>query len=408
MALTKVGCEVTAICPTGNPLLKLRNLQLRYAYHAVTPLRSLRAAVANAEPQLIVPCDDRVVGHLHQLHAQETAAAGESGGEFRDLIERSLGAPDGYPYCSARDKLLQLARTEGIRVPETRLVSDPADLNDWRGNHAFPWVLKVDGTWGGAGVRIVRTWEEAQRTYQQLSRPVATSNMLKQLLVNHDPFPVLPWLMREQAAVTVQDYVAGRPANMMLACWEGEVLAGISVEVLSAQSNTGASTVVRVIDNEEMAEAGRRIVQRLRLSGFCGFDFILEEQSGLTHLIEMNARSTQLGHLQLGAGRDLPEAMRARLLDVPPRHWPPITTNDTIAFFPQAWLFGPISPYLQSAYHDVPWVEPELVRELVRQPWTRRSALARLFDHYTRKSFRGDEILPRIIPPQLERARRTP
>jgi hypothetical protein len=88
--------------------------------------------------------------------------------------------------------------------------------------------------------------------------------------------------------------------------------------------------------------------------------------------------------------------------------WPPITTKDTIAFFPQAWLSGPISPHVQSAYHDVPWVEPELVRELVRQPWTRRSILARLFDHYARRSLLGDDILLRLIQPNFEDARRAP
>jgi ATP-grasp domain len=407
MALAKVGCDVAAICPTGNPLLKLRNLQKRYAYHAVTPLRSLRAAIVDAEPQLIVPCDDRAVGHLHQLYAQ-TADSGEPGATVRRLIERSLGAPDGYPCVDSRDKLMQLARTEGIRIPKTRLVSGQADLDAWRGDHAFPWVLKADGTWGGTGVRIAETWEEAQRAYQQLAQPITLPSLLIRLFVNHDPFPLLPWLMREQAAVSVQDYVSGRPANMMLACWQGEVLASISVEVLSVLSKTGSSTVVRIIDNPEMTQAGLRIVRRLQLSGFCGFDFIIEEQSGSAHLIEMNARSTQLGHLQLGAGRDLPEAMRARLLGVPPREWPAVTTNDTIAFFPQAWLIGPISPYLQSAYHDVPWIEPELVRELVRQPWTRRSALARLFECYTRRSLRSDDILPRLVKPSLEGVRRAP
>ena len=66
-------------------------------------------------------------------------------------------------------------------------------------------------------------------------------------------------------------------SSCAVACWKGEVLAGLQGEVLCAQGTHGPSTVVRIIQSEEMAEAAALLVQRLRLSGFCGFDFIIED-----------------------------------------------------------------------------------------------------------------------------------
>jgi len=51
----------------------------------------------------------------------------------------------------------------------------------------------------------------------------------------------------------------------------------------------------------------------------------------------------------------------AALSGEPVKTSPTVTENDTIALFPQEWTRDPASPFLQSAYHDVPWDEPGLL-----------------------------------------------
>ena len=82
--------------------------------------------------------------------------------------------------------------------------------------------------------------------------------------------------------MTLQDHIDGHPANRAVACWRGEVLAGTSVLALRTQQATGPATVVRVIDNAEMDEAVKRLVQRLGLSGLWGVDFVIEAATGKT------------------------------------------------------------------------------------------------------------------------------
>ena len=61
---------------------------------------------------------------------------------------------------------------------------------------------------------------------------------------------------------------------------------------------------------------------------------MLEEQTGSPYLIEVNPRATQVGHLTLGPGRDLPAAFYAALTGEAIQEAPKVTENRTIALFP--------------------------------------------------------------------------
>jgi hypothetical protein len=220
-----------------------------------------------------------------------------------------------------------------------------------------------------------------------MSRPLGLTRFAKRLIVNRDPFWVRSWWDGSSPAVTAQPYIVGRPANCAVACWQGKILAGTAVEVISAQGLTGSATIVRVIDGPEMMLAAERLAHRLGLSGFFGLDFMIEDGSGAPYLIEMNPRCTPLCNLQLGKGHDLVGALSAQLSGKPLGASEPATQNDVIAYFPQSWHWDRKSKLLDSSFHDVPWEEPDLVRELLRLPFPDRSLLARLSDRLRRKTF---------------------
>jgi hypothetical protein len=94
---------------------------------------------------------------------------------------------------------------------------------------------------------------------------------------------------------------------------------------------------------------------------------MLENETGNAFLIELNPRTTQVGHLNLGPSRDLCGALCAAASGGLVRESPKITENNTIALFPNEWRRNPDSALLKSGYHDVPWGEPELLRFLVRR-----------------------------------------
>jgi glutathione synthase/RimK-type ligase-like ATP-grasp enzyme len=373
--LAKAGCNVFAVCPRrGHPLMKTSVVQQAFPYSGVHPLASLAAAIEATNPQIIIPCDDRGVEHLHELFVL-ARGQGSAGARMAALVESSLGPSDSFRIVSARYDLLRIASEEGLRVPETELINKVVDLDSWQAKHEFPLVLKADGTFGGRGVRVARTREQAEQCFLEISRPFGAMRVLKRLIVNRDPFWLRPWWNKQKPAVIVQSYIRGRPANCAVVCWKGEVLAGIGVDVVSSEGATGPASVVRVVESPEMMRAAERIARRLKLTGFFGLDFMIEEGSGEIYLIEMNPRSTLLCHLQLGAGRDMIDPLFAKLSGRPMRETPAISQNDMIAYFPQACLAK--SEFLPSSFLDIPEGEPDLIEDLL-SPWPNRSLLFRL------------------------------
>ncbi len=370
------GCTVSAVCPHGHPLEHTSRSVALYRYRRVRSLASLAAAVAAARPALVIPCDDRVVWQMHALHRLHP--------DWRPLIERSLGDPASQPIVRSRYRLLGCARELGIDVPDTVRVSSEDEVRGvlarWGGSPKA--VLKIDGTWGGEGVRVVDSPSAAARAFRMLWARPGLSTALKRSIVNRDALALWAWGQRSRPEATLQRFVVGRPANAMVACWKGEVLGTVCVEVLSSEGPTGAAILVRLIESPPMVEAARRLIGRLGLSGFCGLDFMVDGATGVPHLIEMNPRCTQLGHLPLPGQGDLAGLLLAKFAGHPIGEASLPIEARTIAFFPQFTSVNRGGDTAPGVYHDVPHEAPELVAELLRPPFPDRKWLARVYHRF--------------------------
>lgn len=360
MALDGAGFVVNVLCPAANPLEKVRVVQKTYLYRTWSPRRSLRAAILKARPNLVIPCDDVAMLHLHLLHRSE-----HSRGPIASLIEYSLGDPASFAALESRNDLMAVADQEGISIPAAAEVRDLPHLMKWLNEQGYPAVLKADGTSGGEGVRVVESVVDAERAFSSLREPPLLAKAAKRLLVNRDGRLLRSCVLRKKATVSVQSFVHGREASSAVACWKGEVLAAIHFEVLRTSKPKGPASVLRVVENVEMASTVSALVHRLQLSGLCGFDFMIDKQSGKAMLIEMNARSTQTCHFALGSGRDLAATLWSAVSGQPQPIRKTEVTSDVIALFPQEWKAHPDSAFLQTAHHDVPWSEPDLMSACV-------------------------------------------
>jgi formate-dependent phosphoribosylglycinamide formyltransferase (GAR transformylase) len=339
-----------------------------HTYRGLMPLKSFADAISATAPDLIVPGDDLATAHLQRLYEREKRRA-NGGRSVCELIERSMGSSESFPVVYARAAFMEMARQENIRAPKTGVIENIDELKIWVAQTGFPIVLKANGTSGGDGVRVAHTLEQAERAFRTLQAPPLMARAAKRAVVDQDKTLVWPSLLRHRSVVNAQTFVAGHEATSTVACWEGNVLASLHFEVINKRDSAGPSSVVRFIENAEMLTAAEKLVRRLKLSGVHGFDFMLESHTGNAYLIEINPRSTQVGHLTLGPGRDLPAALYSALSGDPLRTGPKVTENDTITLFPQEWLRDPASPFLISGYHDVPWEEPELLRACVAKRW---------------------------------------
>lgn len=371
MALAASGCEVVAVTPPNHPLRQAHVALAMLRYPALRPIAALEAMLGKLRPDLVIPCDEVAVSHLHQLHRSTASPTTEA------LIAKSLGDPASFRLAESRLDFLQAAREAGARTPPTTALRTLKDLQVWETHMPLPWVMKADGSQAGQGVRIVLSLQEAKDAFAEMQRRVSGKQALARLLIDGEAFWLRRWRQGSLPRLSVQGHIEGRPANCSVFCWNGEVVAGIAAEVVVAESQTGPSTVARVVDGHEMMQAVRLVVRRLMLSGLVGFDFMIETATGAAHMIEMNPRNTPICHINLGRGRNLPEALVAKLTGQPERSLPAATTNDIIAFFPDALQQDPSSEFLLSAFHDVPWQGPELVRTLLQPGFRDRYRLSR-------------------------------
>jgi predicted ATP-grasp superfamily ATP-dependent carboligase len=374
VAFAKAGVEVSVLCPRHHPATKTRSVAQIFHFSSLNPVEAVRNAIEKSSPAVVIPCDDRSVRLLHETHGCCVSAGQE---QIAALIARSLGDPASFGIVSSRYQLLNVARQEGVRVPENCLIETEGDLGRF-GQQRFPWVMKIDGTSGGRGVRFVHTLGEAQRFLRDSREVYSAARVFKRLVVNRDPFLVGSWWRKSKPTVSAQAYIQGRPANCAVLCAEGRILACISVEVISADGATGPASVVRLFEHPDMTYAAERLAKRLRLSGFFGLDFVIEEGTDAAYLVEMNPRCAPPCHLQLGKGRDLIEGLVAQLSGREARDLPPVTQNSLIAYFPQAWISN--SELLQSSFQDVPWGERELSEELL-SPWPNRGSIYTIYQY---------------------------
>jgi thioesterase domain-containing protein len=371
--LHEVGCTVEGVAPRGSALHAVSAVQRSYRLGLADPVRSLRVAIETSEADVIVPFDDRTRHALALLHARSDPLT-ESGLRLRERLERSLGSPDKFTGVYSRAAVIAIAREAGIICPPTAAVHSAADISAWFERNPGPAVLKTDGSWGGRGVMILRTEADGRRAWREMRRHLPLTRALKRLVVERDPWALRARFAGTRPALSIQSYVAGRPANAAVACFQGTALGAVQAEVIESDGPTGPSTVLRLIDNADMTYAVKSIVSNLELSGLCGLDFILDDD-GRAHLLELNPRATPTSHLVAADGTDLLTALRTAFGYERPPERTASYSNGLVALFPQELLRDPSSPNLRLAHHDVPTYAPDLVAHVLgarrSRRWTR-------------------------------------
>jgi thioesterase domain-containing protein len=300
-ALIEAGFSVSACRPKGHVLELVDGLTGDHRLNRVWRIRSLVAAIRRAQPDIILPDDERALVLLRRLYR----LVQKSDPQTAALVARSLGNVDDWSCITSRTALAKVAHSLDVTAPSTEVVHGPDELAKWAGQ---PVVLKTDGSWGGRGVAVLPAGANLRQAWRTMSNAPGLPRALKRMVVNLETAPLAGWLRRVHPVVNAQGYIAGREAIATVACLSGEVEAIVCLEVVQASVPKGPAAIVKIIDHPGMAAAARRLVGRFGLSGFCGFDFILDD-SGTAHLLELNPRVTPTCHLLVEGDHQRPRTL---------------------------------------------------------------------------------------------------
>ncbi len=360
-ALARAGFDVAILAPRNAHIAHSRFVERCYLYEpserspdqedfaSVTAriFRSLVAAIESCGPRLVIPADEDAVTLLRLLPGSGTGGPPvEISAAALDVMRRSIGAPWLCGVSRNRQLAMTLARRHAIPAPVQAVLMTIEDGLDLAGRCGYPIVLKTEGSVAGAGIRLCRDEDELRRELHSLLARCA----------RHSAPPPIG-----------QQFIAGRTAMRSVAAVAGAELAGISALKERVHPEPfGPSSVVRSIDDPGMAEASRKCAAALELTGFASFDFMLGAADGRAYLIEINPRPSPIIHLGALWGSDLCGALHAGLVGVAYRASPADPSCQVVALYPNEQARDPDSPYLTSAFHDVPRDDPELAASLAR------------------------------------------
>jgi len=355
-AFADCGWRIDVLAPPGHAAGKSRHLGTFHPYQPWGPQFILQRVIETAEPDLIVPCDDRALRQLLALRAITAETAG--------TLARSLGETRTYPILLSRSQSLEAGRALGIAVPLTIAVSNPQALEQAVAETGFPAAIKLDGSWGDDGIVIANDVAEARAAFRKLSHLASPLGKAVRALRRRDAGYWWDILQPGPTGICVQRVIAGHNATCSVAAWNGDVVGALCADVVAARGSFGPPSVLRITDAPDMIDAACEIVAKFGLSGLHGLEFIRGEDGSL-YLTEITPYATQNAHLTLGPERDLIAALtRAATGNSRPAR-PTVTDRDLIALFPQEWLRDAQSPYLHQAYHDAPWEDTAVLDAIV-------------------------------------------
>jgi len=351
-ALSKAGFDVTLLTPRKS-LAETSRFVNRVAYlpdHA-TPLEWIHAVAATVRavsPRQMMPCDDvsfRLLAMLALSPPPQMQPRLQQ--ELAGLVRASLGEPAHYRTSVDKTLIYAAAERAGVRVPEHVVIATVEDSLGFADRHGYPLVVKRPYTTAGDGVRIVENEAALRDAVSILGAP------------NVDDLE--PDASRR---LVVQRYIAGGLCYQNVAAWQGRYLAGYAGDRLEAHGGPMTpGTVVRYHDAPPLREFSIQLVEAFGMTGLFTSEYIIEKETGLPYLIEINRRISPGTHFGAVMNVDLCAALHAAMHDgiSPSRSRLDEGEERIFVQFPAEWLRNPQSPWLRRHPVDVPWDDPELL-----------------------------------------------
>ena len=183
-------------------------------------------------------------------------------------------------------QIIELARAAGVPVPESYKPETPDEVKSIAAKLAYPAIVKTQLGNSAKGVFVVNNPSEAVAQYE---KAVADYK----IAVPH--WPVL------------QQFAHGTGYGVCLLYNRGEFRASFAEKYTRCkEGNFGTSTFRESVHAPELIEYGRALLDSLKWHGVAHLDFIYDEATKKTALIEINPRFWGALDLSVRAGVDFP------------------------------------------------------------------------------------------------------
>jgi predicted ATP-grasp superfamily ATP-dependent carboligase len=362
-ALRSSGFKVSAICHVNSYLAKTKYLDQLIAWtglettNALSRIIKIIQVIEQLKPHLVIPADEGTIVLLFQTLRMCKLWHRYAG--VKAVLERSLFREEFLPQTIVKDAFIDFAAGLGIRVPQNCVIHTREEALELVASLQFPVVLKRAVGSSGRQVTIHDNPDTLASELTHIFRMRALRDMkhrVTSLLTNSINVIDNYW--------SLQQFVQGETAMFVFVAGQGKILGHLPLyKKQTYPGKTGPSSVIQSFNCPEMLEFAARIVEKIEFNGFGSIDFIVDAQSQQPYVIEFNPRPVPACHLGQHFNVDLCQLLADHIQGKSPAH-SEVLPSQTIALFPSEYFRDPQSPYLKTAFHDIPWEDEGLMAAL--------------------------------------------
>lgn len=358
--LSRAGFETYAVCPSSSYLAKTKFLNGSVLFPTFTYARSkivylwIVFAIFKIKPDLIIPGDEDTILTLQNINKLlEKLPFFKS---VARLIRESMAPKQFDNLIMSKSEFQKKCNEWGVLAPKNVFVHNSEEALKVADEMGFPIVIKKDSGYGGSGVFICENRNEMILNLNKIEN-IHFMDVLK----GHLKRIFFISVVNNEKGMSIQQFIKGT-SGLTPFCAEEGVVFGFNqmLRLRTYPGKTGPASVSEGYYDEEIEKSVRKIASELSFTGFASFEFIVEEKSKKAYAVEFNARPTPSCHMDSKVVvNDLCECFFNGL------NRKQIEKKDfrsyTIAMYPGEKRRDPHSPFLNSAFHDVPLHDPDLL-----------------------------------------------
>lgn len=361
--LERAGFEVYALCPQKSYLAQTKFLKDSILYPTFTYSRSkliylwIIFAIMYFGPDLIIPGDEDAILALQNLSKNLHDIPFFH--YISNLIRNSLPPEVFDTVILSKSNFQEKCHDLGLRTPKNIIVKDLKSAFTGAAELGFPLVLKLDTGYGGSGVSICHNRLELEIQFRWLMNESFINKI--SVFVKKIFFVSI---LNIDKTISIQQYILGQIGQAPFCANRGNVFAlNPMVRLKTYPGTTGPASVSASFENLEIKDFVEKIARAMCYTGFGSLEYMVEKNTGLIYIIELNPRPTPTCHISNSVvTNDLCE-MFYRGINFLPKESRPYRPY-TIAMYPGEKKRDPNSPFLTEAYHDIPFNDPKLMRAL--------------------------------------------
>ena len=292
----------------------------------------------------------------------------------RERFSCAIPFADATAFHRVSDKrtVLEIAKMQGIAVPEQTVIAAAAEISRLDEGLQFPLVIKPSRSVAGKDGKRIRTGVAYATNARELREE------LKRLPA--ETYPVL-----------LQHRIDGTGVGISVLVWEDVLIAAFAHRRIREKPPSGGVSVLResIPIDQKLLELSLALLRKFSWKGVAMVEYKLDSNTGIPYLMEINGRFWGSLQLAIDAGVDFPNLLVQLALEQTPA---PVLTYETGVR--SRWEWGDMDHFLARMLHP-----PATIGAPSPRPKPRRlAAIAEFVRGFNRENraevFRRDDLGP--------------